>query len=227
MAGITPVSQGGDSIGGTVAVESRLPVFASRGERLHEEGAFTGFYRSNGENYGGSLTEWVAGPQSGLGYNGSWATNDDYTDGSGHKVTSTYAQSTDHTVTLAAQGRATSCYQAGLHHTPYEGFVNAQMDMVRNYAESLNLHYRRSFRARRARRARLLAKHLALDEHRKDKSTFPMPMWMPMNTHGRDLGYAVKFEAPALRRGTHCAWATNCIALFSTTTGPPFPARRR
>jgi hypothetical protein len=59
----------------------------------------------------------------GIGYTGSWATNDDYTDGSGHKVTSTYAQSTDHTVTLAAQGAGNLLVlQGGLHHTPYEGF---------------------------------------------------------------------------------------------------------
>ena len=104
LAGITPVSLGGDSLGGTVAVDSRQPVFAGAGERLHEEGSASGFYRSNGQNYGGALSEWVAGRNLGIGYTGSWATNDDYTDGSGHKVTSTYAQSTDHTVTLAAQG---------------------------------------------------------------------------------------------------------------------------
>ena len=197
MAGITPVSLGGDSLGGTVAVESRQPVFAAAGERLHEEGAATGFYRSNGENYGGSLLEWIAGSNLGLGYAGSWGSNDDYTDGSGHKVTSTYAQSTDHSITLAAQGAGNLVViQATLHHTPYEAFPSAQMDLVRNVAESLNLHYRRDFA------------HGVLDGHvfwqntwhsmniGRDKSTFPMPMNMPMNTHGRDQGYSMKFEAP-------------------------------
>ena len=203
LAGITPVSLGGDSLGGTVAVESRSSAFAHAEERLHEEGAVTGFYRSNGQNYGGSLTEWVAGRNLGIGYSGSWATNDDYTDGSGHKVTSTYAQTTDHTVTLAAQDKGNLVVlEASLHHTPYEGFVNAQMDLVRNYAESLNLHYHGNF------------SHGSLDARvywqntwhsmniGKDKSTFPMPMWMPMNTHGRDLGYTVKFEAPLSVRQT-------------------------
>jgi iron complex outermembrane receptor protein len=203
MAGIPPVSLGGDSLGGTVSVESRQPVFASSGERLYEENASSGFYGSNGRNYGGSLSEWVAGRNLGLGYAGSWATNDDYTDGSGHKVTSTYAQSTDHTITLAAQDAGNLVVlQAGLHHTPYEGFVNAQMDMVRNYAESLNLHYRRRF------------ERGVLDTHvywqgawhsmniGRDKSTFPMPMTMPMNTHGRDLGYSVKLELPLSDRHT-------------------------
>jgi iron complex outermembrane receptor protein len=203
LAGITPVSLGGDSLGGTVEVDSKQPVFAGTGERLHQEGSASGFYRSNGQNYGGALSEWVAGRNLGIGYTGSWATNDDYTDGSGHKVTSTYAQSTDHTVTLAAQGAGNlAVLQASLHHTPYEGFVNAQMDLVRNYAESLNLRYRRSL------------ERGALDTHvfwqntwhsmnvGRDKSTFPMPMWMPMNTHGRDLGYSVKLDLQLSDRHT-------------------------
>jgi len=203
MAGITPVSLGGDSLGGTVTIDSPQQVFAVAGERLHEEGGATGFYRSNGQNYGGSLRDWVAGRNLGFGYTGSWATNNDYTDGSGHKVTSTYAQSTDHTVTLAAQGAGhLAVLQAGLHHTPYEGFVNAQMDMVRNFAESLNFHDRGNFA------------HGVLDTRvfwqntwhsmniGRDKSTFPMPMNMPMNTHGRDLGYAVKFDISLSARQT-------------------------
>ncbi|MGO9777251.1 MAG: TonB-dependent receptor [Terracidiphilus sp.] len=203
MAGITPVSLGGDSLGGTVSVESRAPVFAQEGERLHEEDASTGFYRSNGQNYGGSLTDWVAGRNLGIGYTGSWANNGDYSDGSGHKVTSTYAQSTDHSVTLAAQGAGSlAVLEASLHYTPYEGFVSAQMDLVRNYAESLNLQIRHYF------------SRGVFDSHifwqntwhsmniGKDKSTFPMPMWMPMNTHGRDLGYSWKFELPLSARHT-------------------------
>ena len=197
MAGITPVSLGGDSLGGTVSIESRLPVFAEPGGQLHEEGSSTGFYRSNGNNYGGSLTEWVASRNLGIGYTGFWTTNDNYTDGAGHKVTSTYAQSTDHTMTLAAQGAGNLVVlQASLHHTPYEGFVSAQMDMVRNYADSLNLRYRRGIGAG------------TLDAHvfwqntfhamniGHDKSIFPMPMSMPMNTHGRDLGYTLRYELP-------------------------------
>ncbi len=195
LAGITPVSLGGDSLGGTVSIESRGPVFAGPGERLHEEGTSSGFYRSNGQNYGGSLSEWVAGHNLGMGYTGSWVTNDNYTDGSGHKVTSTYAQSTDHTLTLAAQGAGNLVVlRASLHHLPYEGFVNALMDIVRNYAASLSLRYHRSF------------EYGVLDAHGfwqntshsmnigRDKSTFPMSMWMPMHTHGTDLGYSVKYE---------------------------------
>lgn len=203
MAGIAPVSVGGDSLGGTIAIDSRLPVFADAGERLHEEGAVSGFYRSNDQDHGGALKDWVAGRHLGIGYLGSWTTNDDYTDGSGHKVTSTYAQSTDHVITIAARSaNRLAVVQAGLHQTPYEGFANARMDMVRNKAESLNLRFRRSF------------EEGSLDGHLywqstwhtmnigRDKASFPMPMNMPMNTHGRDLGYSVKLEIPLTDRHT-------------------------
>jgi len=203
MAGITPVSLGGDSLGGTIAIDSRPPALASSAERLHMEGASKSFYRSNGRNFGGSLNEWIAGRNFGMGYSGSWTTNSDYTDGSGHRVTSTYAQTADHKVTLAVQGAGNLVVlEASQHHTPYEGFVNAQMDMVRNIAESLNLHYHGKI------------ERGVLDAHffwqntwhsmnvGKDKSTFPMPMFMPMNTHGRDLGYTVKLELPLSARQT-------------------------
>lgn len=206
MAGITPVSMGGDSLGGTISVQSPTPVFATGGKHLFEEGSSSGFYSSNGQNYGGALSEWVANRNFGIGYSGSWSNADDYTDGSGATITSTYAQSTDHTLTLAVRGKGNLLVlRAGLHHIPYQGFMNQRMDMVRNYATSLNLQYSRSF------------KHGLLDAHTfwqstshsmnlgHDKSTFPtaqgMPTMMdmtndivmPMNDHGTDLGYSVKY----------------------------------
>jgi iron complex outermembrane receptor protein len=203
LAGITPVSMGGDSLGGTISVDSLPPVFAKADEGWHSEGTISSFFRSNGENYGPALSAWAANHSFGIGYSGSWVTADDYTDGSGHKVTSTYAQTTDHVVTLAAQTeRNLVVLQAGLHHTPYQGFPNAQMDMVRNYAESLNLHYKHDFDwgVLDTRIYWQGTWHSMNVGH--DKSTFPMPMWMPMNIRGRDLGYTAKLAIPFADRHT-------------------------
>ena len=197
MAGITPVSMGGDSVGGTVSVDSPLPVFANADDGWHSGGTISSFYQSNGEDYGPALSAWVANHNLGFGYDGSWSTGDNYTDGSGRKVTSSYAQTTDHMVTIAAQGAGNLVVlQAGLHHTPYQGFTNAQMDMVRNYAESLNLRYKRDFDwgVLDTRVFWQGTWHSMNIGH--DKSNFPMPMWMPMNTHGRDFGYSVKLGVP-------------------------------
>ena len=197
MAGITPVSMGGDSIAGTISADSHEPDFAKPGQSLIANGYDSGFFRCNGESYGGSISQWIAGHNFGAGYSGSWTDSSDYRDGSGHKVTSTYAQTTDQAVTLAAQGTGNLLVvRVGLHHTPYEGFPSAQMDMVGNYGKSLNLHYKRNF-SRGLLDSRGFWQGVSHEMNiGKDKSTFPMPMWMPMDTHGTDLGYSVKLELP-------------------------------
>jgi len=204
LAGITQVSLGGDSLGGTISVESPEPVFAERGGRLREDGSFSGFYRSNGSNWGGSLAERIASEHFAIGYFGSFTTTDDYTDGAGHKITSTYAQSTDHALTLAAQdGRNLFLATGSYHHTPFEGFVNAFMDLTHNNANSLNLRYRRTLAAG------------SLDARFYWQNTFHQMNFlpdklavdgagasMPMYTHGRDLGYSLHYETALGTRHT-------------------------
>ncbi|MBN8830215.1 MAG: TonB-dependent receptor plug domain-containing protein, partial [Sphingomonadales bacterium] len=55
ITGVSPVSMGGDSIGGVINVESARPQFAGRGETLLTGNAST-FYRSNGDGFGGAVT---------------------------------------------------------------------------------------------------------------------------------------------------------------------------
>jgi iron complex outermembrane receptor protein len=203
IAGITPVSEGGDSIAGTISIQSAPPAFAAPGKRLYEQGSASSFYRSNGDNYGGAVSGWIAGRSLGIGYSGSWTTGKDYTDGSGATITSTYARSNDNTVRLAARrGSSVFVLDAGLHRIPYQGFVNDRMDMLDNQATRLNFHYRGSF------------SHGIVDAHvyyqntahtmniGHDKATFPMPMYMPMNSHGTDTGYTLKYELPLSARHT-------------------------
>lgn len=204
LAGITPVSLGGDSLGGTISVESPLPAFADAGNKLRETGLFTGFYRSNGDNWGGSLIEGIASQHFSIDYVGSFTTTDDYSDGAGHKVTSTYAQSTDHQLTLAAQnGRNLFVASGSYHHVPFEGFVNAYMDLTHNSAASLNLRYRRT-RATGALDAHFYWQNTLHEMNfLGDKLVVDGPdASMPMNTHGRDLGYSVRYESAFTSRHT-------------------------
>jgi iron complex outermembrane receptor protein len=203
MAGITPVSMGGDSLGGTIVVDSPSPVFAPPDERIHTEGVFSTFYRSNGESYGPVLRGSISSRHFGLGYAGTWTNTDDYRDGSGHLVTSTYAQNTNHVLTLAAQGAGNLfVLQAGFQNTPYEGFPNQHMDMTGNRSELLNFRYRRNLGWGTI-DARMFWQNVRHEMNvGKDKSTFPMAMWMPMNTHGRDLGYTVKMAIPLAEHHT-------------------------
>ena len=203
MAGITPVSMGGDSIGGTIVVDSPAPVFAAPGERVHTEGVLSSFYRSNGESYGPALRGSVSTQHLSFGYAGAWSNTDDYHDGRGHRVTSSYAQHTNHVLTLAAQGAGNLLVlEAGFQNTPYEGFPNQQMDLIGNRSEFLNFRYRRNLGPGTI-EARVFWQNVRHEMNiGRDKSTFPMAMWMPMNTHGRDLGYTVKLTIPLAERHT-------------------------
>ncbi len=203
MAGITPVSMGGDSIGGTISVDAAPPAFGRPGERLHNDGDLSTFFRSNGQSYGTSLTDSVSNQNFSLGYSGSWTNTNDYRDGGGHLVTSTYAQHADNTVTLAAQGAGNLfILRAGLQNTPYQGFPNQQMDMVGNRSQFLNFRFRRDL-GWGVLDARTFWQNVRHEMNiGNDKSTFPMAMWMPMDTHGRDLGYSVKLEIPLSERHT-------------------------
>ena len=59
-AGISPVSVGGDSIGGTIQVEAAKLEFALAGEPALQKGQLSAFYRSNGAAHGGSLSATLA-----------------------------------------------------------------------------------------------------------------------------------------------------------------------
>ena len=203
MTGITPVSMGGDSLGGTISVESSPPEFAGPNEKAHFDTRLSSFFRSNETGYGGSVFTSVGNRNFSLGYSGAWNKAGDYTDGNGNKVTSTYYKTNDQSITAAAQGAGnTVVLQAGLHRIPYQGFVNQQMDMTGNRGEFVNLHYEGVFNWG------VIDTRIYWQEVRhemnigKDKSGFPNPMFMPMNTHGRDLGYSLKTEIPVSEEHT-------------------------
>ncbi|MDD3444344.1 MAG: TonB-dependent receptor plug domain-containing protein, partial [Zavarzinia sp.] len=80
IAGVTPVSLGGDSLGGTIVVEPTAPRFAPTGEEL-VTGRVSTFYRSNGDALTVSGDTTVATDRLSVGYAGSWSRTDDYEGG--------------------------------------------------------------------------------------------------------------------------------------------------
>ena len=59
FAGLTPVSMGGDSIGGTVILNSAQPEFANIGERLLKNKVST-FYKTNNKATGININSSIA-----------------------------------------------------------------------------------------------------------------------------------------------------------------------
>lgn len=157
-AGITPVSVGGDSIGGTIVAETRAPVFAQPGEGIKTAGEVGGFYRSNGGAYGGNLAATLATENFNISYTASSAKSDNYKAGgdfknttatgvSGHtlplnEVGSTAYETRSQTVGFAMKGGnhlldAKFSYQ----DVPQQLYPNQRMDMLDNTQKSFNLRY--------------------------------------------------------------------------------------
>ncbi len=127
FAGVTPVSVGGDSIGGSILVRSADPAFAQPGANLLQGEAGT-FFRSNVDGWGGNLSGTFATESVSLNYTGAYTRSDNYQAGDdfknytftgrpGHmlptdEVGSSAYESSNQTVRLAWQSDG---HSAGLH----------------------------------------------------------------------------------------------------------------
>ncbi len=201
-SGVTPVSYGGDNIGGTILVESEPPVFAGAGEGLKTSGRVSSAYRSVNQSTGAAFSTAIASSNLSFGINGSIDHAHDYKDGHGNRVTSTYYESRNFGATLALKGESSLwTLKAGHQSIPQEGFVNQWMDMVENNASFLNLGYQSSFTWGKVDAKAFWENTYHKMDSGKDKLpialTPPVMMpYMPMETRGIDLGYSLKTEIP-------------------------------
>jgi iron complex outermembrane recepter protein len=202
-SGVTPVSYGGDNIGGSILVESEPPAFSDQAGKIVTGGSLSTYYRSVNDAVGGAFAASVAGSNVSFGVTGSIDHADDYRDGHGDKVTSTYYESRNVGLTLGVKGEnSLFTIKAGHQEIPGQGFVNQQMDMVDNTSSYINANYRKSFGWGKIDVTAYWQNTWHEMNIGEDKSTFPMPMFMPMNTHGIDIGYSLKTEIPLNERNT-------------------------
>lgn len=158
FAGITPVSLGGDSIGGTIAVSSEAPRFAEPGEGVLQTGELGLRYRSNGEAFGADAALNLAGERLAFRYQSAFADAGNYRAGAAFKPTGAAAAGRD---MLDGETVGSSAYRSVNHRIglavrfddqrlsleyavqdiPLQGFPNQRMDMTRNDSERLNLGY--------------------------------------------------------------------------------------
>ncbi len=158
LAGITPVSQGGDSIGGAIIVSSPRPKFASDGDDYIVSGELGSFYRSNGDATGGNLSATVANDWVSVRYSGAYATANDYKAGkdfkaagqaapgrgslSANEVGSTYYETQNQKLGVALQlDNHFIDLEVGYQHIPDQGFPNQRMDMLDNESTQIVLRH--------------------------------------------------------------------------------------
>jgi iron complex outermembrane receptor protein len=158
-AGITPVSVGGDSIGGSIQVKSAPPEFAGAGEKFLAKGQAGSFFRSNGNAYGYNFGATLAGSWLNLSYSESNSNSDNNKAGGNFKpatrgreggplipgdiVGSTaYDGATNRDIGVALRYEA-HLLQLNLSQqtVDFEGFPNQRMDMTDNTNTLINLRY--------------------------------------------------------------------------------------
>lgn len=158
-AGITPVSVGGDSLGGTIQVKSAPPEFAEAEQPAFAKGQAGTFFRSNANAKGYNIGATWVGHDVNLSYSGSRSQADNYTAARDFKAvtrgrengplipgnvvgSSAYSGSKNQELALALRHEEHLLQLSVSRQTVgFEGFPNQRMDMTGNQNTLLNLRY--------------------------------------------------------------------------------------
>ncbi|MCH4023636.1 MAG: TonB-dependent receptor plug domain-containing protein [Acetobacter sp.] len=204
IPGITPVSVGGDSIGGTIEVKRRDPQFAAPGKIL-VTGRATGTYRSNGGASGASGSVTVANDMFSLRWSGSYAHASNYHTGGSNsrQVRSTSYLSFNQAITAGfRKDNHQFTVTVGQQDIPYEGFANQYMDMTNNRSTFVNGKYTGDFDwgMLEVRGSWQRVDHVM--NMMNDKGGHTPTTGMPMNTDARNVSYSIKATIPLGRKHT-------------------------
>lgn len=212
FAGITPVSMGGDSIGGTIVAESADPEFSKGAEFEFISGVFGGFYRSNGDARGVNLSANAASDRVNLRYSGAFAKANNYNAGKNFKEAGTAAmgrgiidgdevgssayETQNHKLGVALQqNNHLFDLEVGYQHIPYQGFPNQRMDMLENTSKQWRFNHKADYGWGKI-------ESRIFHENTRHKMNFgpDKQFWymdapgMPMETEGKNTGLAVTAE---------------------------------
>lgn len=211
FAGISPVSMGGDSIGGTILVESEKPAFAKPGEGKLYKGQIGTFYRSNGNVLGGNVSATAASETTSVRYNGSTVKADNYKAGgdfkaaglaatgrgwlAGDEVGSTMYESSNHALAIGMlKSNHLIDLKLGIQDIPNQGWANQRMDMTGNNSIQANLGVTSEFDWGNL-ESRVYFENTKHSMQFGQDKQFVYPggaAGMPMDTEGRNLGASLK-----------------------------------
>ena len=183
---LSPVSAGGDNIGGVIALESAVPIFATPDQGLSVSGNVGAAYRSISRGWSGNVSATLAGEHASLGYDAAYAYGANYKDGAGDQVRSSAFESYDQAVTLGLRSDQGDLFtfKIGRAFAPYEGFPTQRMDMTENDSVFVNAAYERGFSWGDLRAA---ANWRSVD-HEMNFLDDKLPGDMPMLSEGEDYG---------------------------------------
>lgn len=218
FAGITPVSVGGDSIGGTITVNSAAPEFAKAGQGTLLKGQAGTFYRSNGNAKGVNLSATMANENLNVTYTGSTTEAGNYTAArsfkpaaksvgtssflSGDEVGSSSYKSENQALAVALRNDNHLLeLKLGLQHIPYQGFPTQRMDMTGNDSHQVNLRYTGQYQWG-ALEARVYQENTRHSMNFLEDKLSIGSKGMPMDTKGKTIGALLKADIALSERDT-------------------------
>lgn len=188
MAGITSVADGGDSIGGSIVVKTKPPLF-SKDDSLLKKLNLTSSYKSNNENRGASLTMSVANKNTNVSYAGFDESAHNYRTGNGDRLKGTLYNQNNQSLTIGRKlADGVLSLKLGRAVVPYQGFINQYMDMTDNVANSVNLRYEGNIGSAFV-ESSVFHQHT---NHVMDILSSERSGEMPMHTRADETGYNIK-----------------------------------
>lgn len=193
LAGITPVSNGGDSIGGTINIHTAVPVFARAGAPLRTEGSVSLTTRSVSHARAAGVSAALASENLSLAVDAAHSTARSYRDGDSRTVLASMAESANQSITLGARrGDQRLILRAGRQHIPYQGFPNQYMDMTDNTGHHATL----SYHGQAAWGEVDATAYWQRTTHTMGFFSAERPGTMPMESAGRNLGATSRLTLP-------------------------------
>jgi len=146
VAGVSPISAGGDNIAGVISVNSISPQYSESSELGWHSGYVSAKYSSidNGTKLG--VGARLASDTLSFNYQGSFSDANSYEDGDGNVELDTLYQAQNHSLTGAIRDEKQQLVIKLTHQKiPYQGFANQYMDMTDNTSYGAIAQYKRSF----------------------------------------------------------------------------------
>ena len=218
FAGLTPVSMGGDSIGGSVVINSAQPEFAKIGQRIINN-KFSTFYRSNNQASGVNIKSSIASDKLSFNYNGSYIDAENFKAAkhfkssglaatgrefiSGKEVGSSAFKDGNHMLTLGVREDSQLFnIKIGYQNTPDQGFANQRMDSTKNEIIKINMAYQNNYDWGKL-EARFFNEKTQHSHNFGQDKQFAYSMnvlGMPMNAKGNNLGFTIKADILASQK---------------------------
>lgn len=191
VAGISPVSMGGDNIAGVISLNTINPTFSDTRSLSHQSSYIGSGYRSNGDVFNISAGTEFSTRQLSLKYDGAFTDANSYRGGNDAKVPDTLYRSQNHQLIAAWQDEQQQVAVKLSHqHIPFQGFANQYMDMTDNTSYGVTVQYLRKLSD-----GELLARlNWHGIEHEMGFFTDEKPGTMPMLTDGNDYSYQLHWS---------------------------------